>query len=250
MTGPRNLLLDIETSPNVAHVWGLFNQNISLSQLRESTQVICFAAKWEGSKKTEFHSDFHNGHPDMVQAAHDLIDNADIVTHFNGKRFDMPHLRREFLLAGLPPHRPVREVDLYQVVKQKFRFVSNKLDHVLTQLGLEGKVKHSGHDLWVRCMAGDPKAWAQMKRYNIGDVVKLEPLLQRVKPWIHNYPHAGLYTHLDELTCSIPGCGGKLQRRGRKVAELSVFQQYQCQACGAWSRGKNALGRVEERGTA
>jgi len=268
VTGPRNLLLDIETSPNIAHVWGLFNQNVSLSQLRESTQVICFAAKWEGAKKTEFYSDFHHGHSDMVQAAHDLFDNADIVTHYNGKRFDMPHLRREFLLADLGPHRPVREVDLYQVVRTKFRFVSNKLEHVLTQLGLEGKVKHSGHGLWVRCMAGiaelakpeaqrsqailadATKAWAEMKRYSIGDVVKLEPMLQILKPWIHNYPHAGLYTHLDELTCSIPGCGGKLQRRGRRTTALSVFQQYQCQGCGAWSRGKTALGRVEERGTA
>lgn len=249
MTQPRTLVLDIETSPNIAHVWGLFNQTVSLSQLRESTQVICFAAKWHGSTKAEFHSDFHNGHADMVAAAHDLIGNADIVVHFNGKRFDMPHLRREFLLAGLTPPKPVREVDLYQVSK-KFKFTSHKLEHLLNQLDLGGKVQHTGHSLWVKCMAGDEKAWALMKRYNLGDIRKTEQLYDRLMPWIHNHPHAGLYTHLDELTCSLPRCGGKLQRRGRRVTDLTVFQQYQCTKCGAWSRGKHALGRVEERGTA
>jgi len=31
------LLLDIETAPNTAHVWGLWNQNVSLNQLMESS---------------------------------------------------------------------------------------------------------------------------------------------------------------------------------------------------------------------
>ena len=111
-------------------------------------------------------------------------------------------------------------------------------------------MKHAGHTLWQQCMAGDPKAWAQMKRYNCEDVRLTEKVGDILRPWIHNFPHAGLYTHLDELTCVQPACGGKLQRRGRKVTDLSVFQQYQCTKCGAWSKGKNALARVEERGTA
>jgi len=246
----KRLTLDIETSPNLADVWSLWNVNVGLSQLRQTGKVIAFAAKWHGSKRVEFYSDFHNGHADMVSAAHDLLNSTDVVIHYNGTKFDLPHLRREFLLADLAPHKPVAEVDLLNVVRRKFRFVSNKLDHVTRELGLAGKVAHSGHDLWVRCMANDPSAWALMKRYNVGDVKLTEELYDRLLPWIHNHPSAGLYTYLDPMTCVLPGCGGKLQRRGRRVTALSIYQQFQCTSCGAWSRGKTALGRVEERGTA
>ena len=41
------LFCDIETSPNVAYVWGLFKQNIGLSQLLEPTRVICAAYSWD-----------------------------------------------------------------------------------------------------------------------------------------------------------------------------------------------------------
>jgi len=244
------LTLDIETAPALADVWSLWNVNVGLSQLRQVSTVICFAAKWHGDRRVRFHSDFHDGHSEMVQAAHALIGEADVVVHYNGAKFDMPHLRREFLLADLAPHKPVQEVDLLKVAKGRFRFQSNKLDHVAQQLGIGSKVKHSGHELWVRCMAGDERAWRKMAAYNRADVRLTEALYDRLKPWIHNHPHAALYGELDPMTCSLPGCGGRLQKRGFKATALSTYQQYQCTACGAWSRGKTAINRVDERGTA
>lgn len=239
MTEPRILTLDIETAPALADVWSLWNVNVGLSQLRQVSTVICFAAKWHGQRRVEFYSDHHNGHEDMVRAAYDLIDQADIVQHFNGKRFDMPHLRREFLLAGMSPHKPVREVDLYQVVKGRFRFQSNKLDHVSQQLGVGSKVKHAGHALWVRCMAGDERAWAQMKRYNIGDVRLTEQVGDILRPWIHNFPHMGLFVG-EENCCN--RCGSAdLERRGFAHTPLSSYQQYRCRGCGGWLRGKTAI---------
>jgi len=248
MTGPKILVLDIETAPALADVWSLWNVNVGLSQLRQVSTVICLAAKWTDRNSVMFHSDHHDGHKEMVEWAHYHINEADIVVHYNGTRFDMPHLYREFLLAGLDPPSPVQEVDLLKVVKSRFRFQSNKLDHVTRQLGLAGKVQHTGHDLWVRCMAGDPKAWALMKRYNQGDVRLTQDLYERLLPWIKSHPHVGLFTG-EEHACS--RCGGtNLQRRGFKAAGLSMFQQYQCQGCKSWSRGKTAVARVDERGTA
>lgn len=234
MTAPRVLTLDIETSPNLAHVWDLWNQNVSLSQLMQAGQVICFAAKWVGKPKVEFYSDFHHGHEEMVAQAHSLVDEADVVCHFNGVRFDMPHLRREFLLAGLKPPSPVQEIDLLRVVKKNFRFASNKLAFVTEQLGLTGKLSHTGHKLWVDCMAGDAKAWNLMRRYNKQDVVTTEELYTRLLPWISNHPHVGLYT--GEAYCC-RNCGGRdVQKRGFKYTSLGKYQQVQCNQCGAWSR--------------
>ncbi len=56
------------------------------------------------------------------------------------------------------PPAPFKEIDLLTVAKGRFRFVSNKLDYVAQQLGLGKKTEHSGHELWVQCMAGIPKS--------------------------------------------------------------------------------------------
>lgn len=246
MSEPRILTIDIETSPNLAHVWGLWQQNVSLSQLMQATQVICFAAKWHGEKKILFASDHHNGHAAMIAYAHELLDEADIVVHYNGNSFDMPHLRRELLLAGLPPPSPWKDVDLLRVVKSRFRFISNKLQNVTTELGMKGKLSHSGHDLWVRCMAGDDKAWATMRRYNMQDVRVTEELYDRLLPWIPAHPHRALYSGQEAPSCG--RCGSsQLQRRGCQVTPTGRFQRFQCQGCGGWSRAGKSDARVDVR---
>lgn len=242
----RTLILDIETSPSVADVWGLFQQNVSLSQLRESTRVICFAAKWHGEKKVMFYSDHHDGHDVMIQKAWELLDEADVVVHYNGTRFDIPHLMREFLLAGLTPPAPFKQVDLLKTVRRVFRFISNKLDHVAGELGLGRKTKHEGHTLWVKCMAGDARAWGRMRTYNKQDVLLTEAAYDRLLPWIPNHPARTLYGVVSPDAC--PRCGGDdLERRGFACTAVSRFQQYRCRTCGAWTRSGKAEDHVDLR---
>jgi DNA polymerase elongation subunit (family B) len=254
------LFIDIETSPNLAYVWRLFNQNVSLSQLVEPTEMISFAAKWRGNRKVHFFSDFHNDHATMVKAAFDMLDEADVVVHYNGRTFDVPHMNREFLLngPGVPPS-PFQQIDLLQTVRKRFRMASNKLDHITQQLGQAGKVRHTGFDLWRDCMAGDPKAWGLMRRYNRGDVTELEELYDNLLPWIMHHPNMSMYSpavHLDPDTgkpmevhvCERCPNGGHLIRKGYAYTKASKFQRFRCKQCGAWSRGKKAIARVNARG--
>lgn len=240
--GPmRVLLIDIETSPNLAHVWGLFNQNVSLSQLMASTEMICFAAKWLGESGTRFLSQHTHGRAAMVAEAHALIDAADVVMHYNGKSFDMKHLNREFIEAGFFPPSPVKQVDLLLAVRKNFRFPSNKLQYVSTALGLEGKAQHSGHDLWVKCMAGDAKAWKLMERYNRQDVVLLEQLYEKLLPWVPTLPNRHLY---GDGGC--PACGSDdLYENGWAYTGVSKFRQYRCGACGTYFRATKRAAGVE-----
>lgn len=252
----RILTIDIETSPNVAHVWGLFKQTVSLNQLMESTEVISFAAKWYGEDDVVFCSVFDTrrgkvtdkAKKQMIQAAWKLLDEADIVVGYNHITFDMPHLNREFLKMGMTPPSPYQNVDLLQVAKTRFRFTSNKLQYVSTYVGLEGKVQHEGHTLWVKCMAGDPEAWAKMAEYNIGDVIETEQLYDVLLPWIGGHPHAQLYSADGAECCQ--RCGStELKKEGFAFTKLAKYQQYSCKACGSWSRGKKALQLVDARGT-
>ena len=90
------LLLDIETAPNTAYVWGLWKQNISISQIVDSSSMLCWAAKWLDSPEVMF-SSILMGKKGMLKEIHKLLDQADAVVHYNGSRFDIPTLNKEFL---------------------------------------------------------------------------------------------------------------------------------------------------------
>lgn len=233
------LILDIETLPNKGYMWGLFDQNFGLSQVIEWSQVASFAAKWYGEKKIHFYSDFHNGHDEMVKAGWDLFNEADIIVHYNGKAFDVKHMHREFLLAGLGPPSPHRDIDLLTAVRSAFKFTSNKLDSVSQRLGVGSKVKHDGFDLWVGCMQDDPKAWAKMKKYNIGDITITEAVYEKVRPWVKNHPHVGMYTgNIDNC----PKCdSAHRQRRGHYRTNACTYAKFQCQSCMGYYRSKNRI---------
>ena len=136
------LLIDIETSPNLATVWGIWQQNISLNQLLESSSTLCYAAKWLGEDEVMFKSVQNTTYKRMLKSVHKLMDEADAIIHYNGSRFDIPTLNKEFLIAGMPPPSPAKQIDLLSVARKQFRFVSNKLDYVSQALGLGKKTEH------------------------------------------------------------------------------------------------------------
>lgn len=231
------LLIDLETAPNTAHVWGLFKQNISISQLMDSSYVLCFAAKWVGDNTVHYYSIKKHGAKRMLKAAHKLLSEADAVCHYNGTRFDIPTLNKEFLLHGMSPPATYQQIDLLRTARQRFRFPSNKLDYLAQVLGLGKKFKHAGHELWVKCMAGDADAWKEMEQYNIQDVVLLEKVYNKLLPWIINHPSHAVHNGIDSCT----NCGSPmLQKRGFSYTSTSVYQRYQCNNCGSWMRSKQA----------
>ena len=227
------LLLDIECAPNLATVWGIWQQNIALNQLLESSYTMCYAAKWYGDNKLYFKSVYKHGKDDMLKSIHALMDEADAIVHYNGSRFDIPIIHKEFLLNGMLPPAPSKQIDLLQVARRQFRFVSNKLDYVAQALGLGSKTEHEGHALWVKCMNDDRKAWKTMEEYNKNDVILLEKVYDKFKGWIKSHPNHNAYS---ANTCC-PNCGSrKLHRRGEVRSRVAIYQRFQCQQCGSWSR--------------
>jgi DNA polymerase elongation subunit (family B) len=239
------LTLDIETSPNLADVWGLWNNNVSLSQLRESSHVLCWAAKWKGEKELLFCSEWCDEGDDMIRWAHSLLDEADAVVTYNGDHFDFPTLNKEFLLKGLTPPSPYQSIDLYKTIKRKFKFPSSKLEYVCSQLGIGKKTKHEGHELWVKVMACDPVSQKKMEKYCKNDVFPLtEKLHDKILPWITNYPNRVIYGSMGECTrCDL----GVLMKRGFHYTTSGKYQTYRCNSCGGWTRDTKRLEGVGVR---
>jgi len=233
------LVLDIETAPNLANVWGMWDQNIAPIQVEQWSSVICFAAKWYGKRKVYFHSDHHDGHDEMIRAAWSMLDECHAVIHYNGKAFDIKHLNREFLKLGLGPPSPFKDIDLLTVARNRFKFPSNKLDAVSRELGVGSKVKHEGFELWRLCLADDKAAWGRMKKYNVGDIKITEAVYEQFRPWIKSHPHVGLWTGASDncRVCDSP----RLTRRGYSRTNTGVYLRFKCKDCMAFSRSKNRL---------
>lgn len=235
------LFLDVELAPNIGTFWSIWNQNIGINQLLDTSRLMCYAAKWKGSKEMLFNSEHKADHEVMVKELHELLSEADVVVHYNGDKFDLPVLNREFLLYGMPPPEPFRSVDLLRTIRKRFRFVSNKLDHVVQELNLGKKEKHEGHELWLKCMNQDDKAWKTMEKYNKQDVTLLEKLYDRILPWIDTHPNHNLYIPAgSDPVC--PTCGGThVIRKGIQHLKSRSYQRFRCQDCGTPIRSVRSI---------
>jgi DNA polymerase elongation subunit (family B) len=243
MSDVRILMLDIETAPHLAAIWGLYDQNVATNQIIKPGYTLCWAAKWYGEKQMMF-SSILDGHRVMVREVHKLLSECDAVCHYNGTKFDIPTINKEFLLLNLKPPAPYKQIDLLKTARSRFKLASNKLDYVAKQLGLGAKVEHKGFDLWLECMAKKPEAWREMKRYNKQDVILLERVYERLLPWITGHPN--LSAHFGSVCC--PNCGSeKAQARGYAVAKTKRYQRFQCLNCGSWYRKPRAEKAGETR---
>jgi len=253
-SGMRMLALDIETAPLTAYAWGLFKETIHIDRVISSGYTLCWAAQWEGEDEVMFRSLFDSSAEDMLSDMWALLDEADVVIHYNGKKFDMPTLNGEFAKHGMTPPSNYRQIDLYHIVRSTFRFASNKLDFVARELGIGSKVQHKGMELWTDCMTairydwGDYvpaqlwESWEMMQAYNEEDVRLLWRLYERLQPWIRSHPNRALWVaDLSEPMC--PNCGSKnVRKRGiERPSTTYAYQRYKCNDCGANSRGRTSI---------
>ena len=235
----KRLILDIETAPNRVYTWGLFNQNIAINQIDEPGYILCWGAKWHGQKKLHFSSLHSTTKKDMLSRIYNLLDEADILIHYNGQRFDIPILNQEFIMQGWTMPSPSMHVDLLKTARKQFRLPSNKLSYVAHYLNIGEKPSSFNMQLWKDCMAGKAAAWKKMKEYNLNDVTLTEKVYDKLLPWIPNHPNYALFHREEYRVC--PTCGSShLQKRGVTRTKTMTYQRFHCQDCGAWSRSRVA----------
>lgn len=242
MAGPRTLIYDLELKPNVVSSWQLFNVNIGISQIIEPAGIICFAYRWVGEKKTKFLSEWDDGYSEMIAALHALFEEAEVICGYNSTGFDNKHSKAAFLTEGLAPPSPYKSLDLYQEVKRNFNFPSRKLDYICQTLGLGGKVKHSGQDLWNEVLRPSSekegvKARKLMEKYCKTDVDLTVDLYDLLYPWLKVPINAGLFIDEDAPVCPACACED-VQSRGWAYTTVARYRRFYCPNCHRWSRGK------------
>ena len=238
---PRILLYDIETSLQLVSVFQLkYNDFINPDNIVQERHVISVCYKWLGEKKTHdisllddpkrFTKDPHDDKY-VVNEFHKVLMEADCIVAHNGDQFDYKYLKTRMLLHGLPTLPPVTSIDTYKVAKQQFLFNSNRLDYLGKFLGFNGK-KTTPKGLWLKVLNGDRSAIKVMVDYNKRDVILLEKVFMKLRPYIPNHVNREIY---GQIGC--PRCGSKkVQSRGFHRAITKTYRRYCCNTCGGWFR--------------
>lgn len=76
-----------------------------------------------------------------------------MIAH-NGKKFDIPKINTRFIINGLNPPSPYKQIDTLEVARKQFGFSSNSLDALATFFGFDNKDPHD-FILWKSCLNGD-----------------------------------------------------------------------------------------------
>lgn len=232
-TKPLIVHMDIETLPAVAYVWRLWDENIGIDQVISPSRVVSASWKFEGDGTLYFAAEWQEGRQEMLERLRAVIDAADAVVTYNGDKFDLPKLMGEFVVEGIDPPAPPTSIDLYKTIR-KLGYQSNKLAFVSPFLGIGKKVDTGGFELWKGVSEGDPKAQADMEKYNKQDVKLLGKLYAVLKPYITNHPHLH-----DATPDSCPACGSKkLHKRGYRRTRSYKIERLRCQDCSHWTTGK------------
>ncbi len=235
----RIFTLDIETSPMDAWSFRVWQTNILPIHIKHPTRMLTWAGKFKGETKVHYRT-FRD--KDFLEFLWVLLNDADVVVHFNGDKFDMLHINREFLEAGLAPTRPCPSVDMLKVVKKRFKFPHNSLAYVASVVLGEKKLETGGFELWPAFMEGVEKAQRIMERYNKKDVRLTERLYKKLLPWIPNHPYAGLIPAElgdEDINYTCPACQSKQVSKERpRRTRCFAIRLLRCRKCGSWSDGK------------
>lgn len=245
------LVYDIETSPIIGYTWGVWQQDVV--KIKEDWQILSVAWKWLGENKVYCigQDDMPNYKPgvnndlEVVKKIHELFNEADVVIAHNGNRFDQPKCQARMMIHGLKPPKPYRQIDTKLIAKRYAAFTRNNLKWLAKDLNVAQKGDPGGIETWEGCLAGDPKAWAKMKKYNKQDIPPLEDIYLRLLPWITNHPNMARITDIPE---ACPKCGAKnsMKKEGFSYTTVGKKQQYSCKKCFGWSTSRTALKQVED----
>lgn len=254
--GPRVLLTDIETFPIEAYVWGLFKQNIGLDFIKDDFKLMSFCGKWLEDPAVYYIDNRNSVNPRndaaTVAAAHFVLSNTDVVIAHNGQKFDLRKIRARCAILKHPPLHQLGIIDTLLENRKAFGFDSQKLAYVTSVIGAHEKDEHGefpGMKLWVECMAGNLRAWEANRKYNVMDVVSMESLYLELRGWYTGTANLAVYFEkLPAGTHVCPNCASSdVKMKGKRRTQVGVYQRYQCNNCGGWSRGRTLLLSKAER---
>lgn len=209
---PKELYIDIETSPNLALLYDLQVRSgyVNPEMILKDWFIISWSAEWMNCNNHKQYSavvtakDAKNWIPSwlagtesspdakILKPLRDLMDEADLIWGHNYKKFDRKKINTRLIINNIPLPYKYKMVDTLAVAKSVFAFSSNKLEEINTRLG-NNKKHDVNMDDWKNVLRGDTKTLNKILKYNIGDVKEGIAMAKKMRSWIDPFPKVSKY---------------------------------------------------------
>lgn len=245
---PKIVFFDLETLPDPREIYdripsiGAWPGRTFKADLQS---IMCFGYKIKGQKKAksinawDFKESWERDRHDdsaLIQAAYDILHDADeIVTH-NGKKFDVKVLNTRLAYYGLPPIAKTPHVDTRQVAKRHLTLYSNSLDAVAKFFGCSKKMHWSNKwNTWTKIAFREEskKDLKLMDKYCKQDVEVLEDVYEHLRPFHGNQgTNKNHFVDGDVVVCH--SCGSdNLIGHGYRQTTTQLYPRFRCKDCGS-----------------
>jgi len=226
MSKPKILFFDIETA--------------GVNALRSDLGfVIMFGYKWNCERGArvltidEKHLRRFNDRK-LLRQLSQKIKQADLVVAHFGSVFDRRFIQGRLLINKLPPIPPTKMRDTCMITRSVANFSSNRLKHLAKILNLKNqKLENNWPTAWFKVMQGDMKWLKRTATYCKGDVLALEELYNRIRPFDNAHPRI-----FSGNKCRV--CGGGVQHHGFAFVNDKKYRRFQCVKCYKWDRARRA----------
>jgi len=171
----------------------------------------------------------------VVRKLHEILQQADILVAHNGDAFDIKKFNARAIYYGLEPLKDLVSIDTLKEARKYFKFTSNTLGYLAQFLGLEDKGQSPD---WNKILDGDSEELSKMREYNKLDVLVLEQVYLKLRPWMKNHPNLQIYSRIKDIVggivqvCKVCGSPNIIKwgiwksRTGKQTK-----QRYKCKCC-------------------
>ena len=209
--------------------------------------VLCVGFKEVGNgNKAEVYNILDYSKGDLIKAEKELLKDVssrlldcDVwLTHY-GTWYDNLFINTRLLYHGLPILPPnFAHLDTWKIARNRLKLRNNRLITISEFLGTKDEKNAIKPEQWIRALGGHKASMDYIVEHCRRDVLVLEEVYQKLKPLVLDHPNKGLID--GRGGCGV--CGAeKLIKRGYHITRTRKYQRYQCQGCGAWSKGVKPL---------
>jgi DNA polymerase elongation subunit (family B) len=243
---PKIVLLDIETLADLKAVMSVLpslSDYPGLTLKASINSVICFGYKvfgeddvhvvnaWDDVKRW---SKDVNDDKFVLEEIHNILADADAIVSHNGKRFDWKFIQTRMLKHGLDPLPKIIHIDTCVLAKQHLYLSNNRLNTLAKFMTSEEKMENGGWELWCKVLNRDKKAMKLMSEYCAQDIVTLEAVFKKLRPFINNLPNYNQFRTSEKICC--PNCGStRMIGNGYRVMKEKMVKRIRCSDCGTSS---------------
>lgn len=242
------LFWDIEMNPAVYYGW---NMRYEPFYQVEKTSISCIAYKWQHEdevriihlSKTQFNKN-PRGEMPLIKKMSKIINEADIMIAHNGDGFDWKKFNARVLKYNLPPLKKPKLIDTLKMVRSQMAFDSHKLGELCKEFKVPLKIE-TERNLFVKAL-NDWNAYERLTKYCVGDVIALEAVYNKLKPYCKPTFHVG---RLNGLEHSCASCGSEhLIKFGTYITATAEVQRYRCKDCKSTATIDTASKKKQTRG--